>query len=363
MRPLRLLHLAPRLSQRGGADQYLLSVIEALAESCQQRLVVGRSDPGVPPPCEMSQVAGLDGSGLESTPPDLASLRRVVERAAPDVVHLHAVVQPGILEAAADWPAVLTVQDHRLFCPGRGKWTAAGQVCREPMEPARCAACFAEPGYFERIFWLTRRRLAAAARLRICVLSDYMRAELQAVGVAPERIRVVGPTVRGLPVDRGRGPLECVLFVGRLVEAKGVWDAVAAWRSSGVDLPLVLAGTGPLRAAVEAEGLRVTGWLDRTGLADAYRRAAVVLMPSRWQEPFGIVGLEALALGVPVAAFDSGGVAEWHPGPGLVAWGDSDGLAAATARLAGTRAEAPAGFGWARFSDGLAALFESVARG
>ena len=36
-------------------------------------------------------------------------------------------------------------------------------------------------------------------------------------------------------------------------------------------------------------------------------------MPSRWQEPFGIVGLEALTLGTAVAAWDSGGVREWHP--------------------------------------------------
>jgi glycosyltransferase involved in cell wall biosynthesis len=54
-------------------------------------------------------------------------------------------------------------------------------------------------------------------------------------------------------------------------------------------------------------------------------------MPSRWQEPFGIVGLEALSFGVPVVAWDSGGVGEWHPGPGLVRWGDVEALAAALA--------------------------------
>lgn len=360
---MRLLHLAPRLSQRGGADQYLLAAIEALAGRCQQRLVVGRLDADLQPPCPTTRVAGLDASGLESDPPDLAALQRQIDEFRPDVVHLHAVVQPEILAAAAGWPSVLTVHDHRLFCPGRGKWTAAQRVCREPMAHSRCAACFAERGYFERIFALTRQRLAAAARLRICVLSEYMRAELQAVGLAPDRIRIVGPAVRGLLVEPNQTRPACVLFVGRLVEAKGVWDAVAAWRLSDLDLPLVLAGTGPLRAAAEAEGLRVTGWLDRAELTAIYRRSAVVLMPSRWQEPFGIVGLEALSLGVPVAAFESGGVAEWHPGPGLVAWGDVDGLAAATSALAGTRAVEPGAFSHDRFTAGLEVLFESVAGG
>ena len=74
------------------------------------------------------------------------------------------------------------------------------------------------------------------------------------------------------------------------------------------------------------------GWLDRERLAALYRRARAVVMPSRWQEPFGIVGLEAMAFGVPVVAWESGGVAEWHPGPGLVRWGDVEALARALAQ-------------------------------
>ena len=105
-----------------------------------------------------------------------------------------------------------------------------------------------------------------------------------------------------------------MLFVGRLVEAKGIRDAIDAWRRSGLELPLVAAGTGPLRRQVEAEGVEVLGWIDRRRLSATYRRAAVVVMPSRWQEPFGLVGLEALTLGTPVVAWDSGGVCEWHPG-------------------------------------------------
>ena len=45
-----------------------------------------------------------------------------------DVVHVHNVTNPAVLEWAASPPdAVLTVQDHRFFCPSRGKWTLGGR--------------------------------------------------------------------------------------------------------------------------------------------------------------------------------------------------------------------------------------------
>ena len=133
--------------------------------------------------------------------------------------------------------------------------------------------------------------------------------------------------------------------MGRLVEAKGIREALEAWRRSGSDLPFVTAGTGPLRREIEAEGVNVLGWLDRRRLSAAYRRAAVVVMPSRWQEPFGIVGLEALTLGTPVAAWESGGVREWHPGGELlVPWGDVEGLARALRIGPGQRVETPGAF-------------------
>ena len=132
---------------------------------------------------------------------------------------------------------------------------------------------------------------------------------------------------------------------GGLVEAKGIGDAIEAWRRSRSVLPFVVAGTGPLRQEIETTGIEVLGWLDRRRLCAAYRRAAVVVMPSRWQEPFGIVGLEALTLGTPVAAWDSGGVREWHPGGELLApWGDVDALARAIRVGPGCRVDSPRGF-------------------
>ena len=349
---MRILHVADRLSDRGGADLALLGLLDALSDGHQQHLAVGRVDGAVRPPCPVTVVPQLDAR-LRAD----ADLDPLLARLGPDLVHVHNVVNPAVLAWAAGVDAVMTVQDHRFFCPGRGKWTADGRVCGDAMGREVCAGCFEDRGYFESTLELTAQRLESVRRLRSTVLSSYMKRELIQVGVPADRVTVVPPVVYGLDPDaRPDGP-PCVLFAGRVVEAKGIRDAIDAWRRSGSGLPFVVAGTGPLRREVEAEGVEVLGWLDRRRLSAAYRRAAVLVMPSRWQEPFGIVGLEALTLGTPVAAWDSGGVREWHPGGELlVPWGDVDGLAGAVGSGPSRRVDAPRGFE----RDGLVRRLEAL---
>ena len=58
-----------------------------------------------------------------------------------------------------------------------------------------------------------------------------------------------------------------------------------------------------------------TGWLNGDERWAALRQATLLALPSSWPEPFGLVGLEAAALGIPAVAFDVGGVREWlRPG-------------------------------------------------
>jgi len=281
--------------------------------------------------------------GLDARDAAPADPRPLVRDLRPDALHLHNVVNPSALEWAAAEGAVITVHDHRAFCPGRGKLTASGRICRTPFSGTTCAACFEEPAYFEHILGTTRARLDAIRGMRaVITTSRYTADELSRCGVPPPGIHVLPPFIHGLDPDAPPEGPETVLFAGRLAAAKGVWEAAAAWRRSRVDLPLVFAGTGPERGRLEAAGHRVLGWVDHGRLSGLYRSAAVLVMPSRWQEPYGIAGVEALALGTPVAAWESGGVAEWHPGGDLlVPWGDLDALAAAISAARDQRA-APA---------------------
>ena len=357
---MRVLHLSDRLTDRGGAHAHLRGVIDHLrAAGVHVELAVGSADAGVEPPCRTHLVAGLDARERQPV-----SLDALVDEVAPDVLHLHTVVNPHVLDWAARRRAVVTVQDHRYFCPGRGKWTAAGDVCREAMSRTACAACFDDAGYFESVYGLTGERLAALSRLPVVVLSAYMAAELTATGLPEDHLTVVPPFVHGLDASTAASGPPCVLFAGRLVEGKGVRDAIEAWRLARVALPLLFAGTGPLRGEVEREGFEVLGWVPRAQLAGVYRRARALLLPSRWQEPFGIVGLEALAMGTPVAAWRGGGVGEWHPGGDTLAeWGDTAALARALrAAVDGPRATASPGFEPERAMRRLVAVYDRARR-
>jgi glycosyltransferase involved in cell wall biosynthesis len=354
---MRILHLTDRLTDRGGAHRHLLSVVRALAERGHDvHLAAGEADRiDEDVPATVHALPGLDSRTAQ--PVALDDLRR---RLAPDVLHVHAVVNPAALAAAAALGAVFTVQDHRSFCPARGKWTAAGAVCRSAYSPAVCAECFDDARYRDEMLSLTAARLAAIRDATVIVLSEYMRGELAAAGLAPARVHVVPPFVDFGPSapDAADGP-PCVLFVGRLVEAKGPLDAASAWRLSGLALPLVVAGTGPLRERVEAAGATVLGWVPHDRLPALFRRTRALLMPSRWQEPFGLAGLEALALGVPVVAWESGGIREWHPGP-LAEWGDVPALAAMLRAAVETRAVPVPGFAREGLMDRLEDVYARV---
>src|SRR5262249_47281973 len=155
-------------------------------------------------------------------------------------------MNPTALARAAAAGALFTVQDHRTVCPARGKWTARGEVCRTAFSASACAECFEDAAYHDEMVRLTRARLDALRGATVVVLSAYMKGELVAAGLAPDLVHVVPPFVDfgdGDPDEghgRAAGP-PCVLFVGRLVAAKGPLDAVEAWRRSGIALPLVVA--------------------------------------------------------------------------------------------------------------------------
>jgi glycogen(starch) synthase len=139
-----------------------------------------------------------------------------------------------------------------------------------------------------------------------------------------------------------------LLYVGRLDERKGLDTAVDALARLPVEATLTVVGGGDpserarLDRQAEAAGVtdrvRFDGPRDREGLAAAYAAADAVVFPARWEEPWGLVPLEAMAVGRPVLATARGGSAEYlRDGENALLFkpSDSDALAAAIRRLAG----------------------------
>ncbi len=325
-----LLFLTDRWPDRGGAGWHLRQVVAAAAEAGHRVTVAaGSAGPGKEaiPGLETVMVRGL-GSAV-ATGARLGRLGNLLDAA--EVVHVQNVMNPEALRrAVGTGRAVVTVQDHRVFCPGPGKTLPDGHPCTAALWEAPCRECLPEEGYRRRLLELTRQRLEALAEARVVlVLSRYMARELERTGLPGAR--VVPPWVEPGPPRRDSGTF--FLAGGRLVAHKAPLDAWEAWEKSGRPLPLVVAGAGPL--ARRMEGAELQGWLGPEDLAARLRGARALLFPSRWQEPFGILGLEALAAGTPVIVADSGGTEDWSGSGCLhVPPGDTAAMAAALRRLA-----------------------------
>ncbi len=347
---MRVLHLHDRLSARGGAERHLLSLLRGLQGRAETILAVGFDDRSLPVGERQyigpwRRVKGLDRSGLSARGGAVARKRLQGAMAAfgPELIHAHNLMDPELLALAARAaPTVMTVQDHRLFCPGRGKLRPDGSLCDSPMGPG-CLECFEDQDYGRRLLELTQARLAGLRHMRqVLVLSEYMAGELIAAGVDRDKIAVLPPWVE-LPV-RGEVPArDYHLLAGRLVGRKGVRVALEAIEHLRIPVPLVVVGDGPLAtevaAAARASGGRLIyeAWADRARMGRLLAGAVSLWLPSLWAEPWGLVGPEALSRACPVIASPVGGAVEWlRPEEhGLaVAPGDARALAGAADRLA-----------------------------
>jgi glycosyltransferase involved in cell wall biosynthesis len=166
----------------------------------------------------------------------------------------------------------------------------------------------------------TRRAHLLSSFRKILVSSRYMFQEYVRHGLGPDRVQCIP-----YPVERPSSapPVRYrrrVLFLGRMTAVKGVEllvQAVAQVAAGGEPIELDLAGDGPVRRRAEEWARRLGvparfhGWVDQHRTKALFRDGGVLALPSTWPEPFGLVGLEASAHGLPVAAFDVGGVREW----------------------------------------------------
>ena len=318
---MRILHLADRFPGRGGADAFLLDWMESFwGES--QRLLVGRGSGVLSGPVVLVGTC----SDLASSSAQQKRFGQIQEQFDwADQIHLHNIMNPTVIQMAVDTGrATAVVQDHRVFCPGRGKETAAGVVCDVSMSAENCASCFDDQAYGDRLITVTQARRDALVGAKLVVLSQYMAKELHAVGLSGAVVHppAISTSPPALP-ER-----QAFLMGGRLVSHKGIAWGYEAWVRSGVRAPLNLVGSGP-EAEICPEATRL-GWLKPQDLRASLRGARALIFPARWQEPYGILGVEALAEGTPVILMDSGGAGDWaNQGVIHIERGDVDAMAAA----------------------------------
>jgi glycosyltransferase involved in cell wall biosynthesis len=145
---------------------------------------------------------------------------------------------------------------------------------------------------------------------RLVAISDFQRGELAGLDDIP--VIHNGVDVEAFPFRAERGTY--LAFLGRMISSKGAAEAVRVARECG--LPLVMAGPSTewfereVRPSVDGELIRYLGPIDPAGRNELLLGAAALLYPISYPEPFGLVMVEAMACGTPVAAFGVGAVPE-----------------------------------------------------
>lgn len=395
---MRLLLASGELSLAGGVESYLRRLAAGLAGRGHELMIVGGGGPGPgwPPQAELRVVAGCGRFGAPRRA--AGEVLRLAEGFAPEVVHLHEIENhPLALALAERWPVVRHAHVDFSCAAGGARFLrrtrrpcfrSAGLACLWHHYFDRC-----RPGWDPRWGLWSYRRARGALRTwrgmpRLIVASEFMRRSLLACGFRPEQVTTLPYFVEdvpetGAPEASGRAGAgePAALFVGRIMPEKGLGDLLRAMARARRRWRLAVVGDGPARPAAErlaarlglADRVEFAGWQAETG--PFYDRAALLAVPSLWPEPFGLVGLEAMARGLPVAAYRSGGIPEWLEADRtglLVEPGDVAGLAAAVDALVAdpdrARAMGAAGrerqrtiFGPARHLDRLEGILREAA--
>jgi glycosyltransferase involved in cell wall biosynthesis len=263
----------------------------------------------------------------------------------PDVIYAHGMldtameeqlleIAPSVFFAHAYYGTCISGEKTHKFPVIQPCDRLFGPACLALFYPRRCGGL--SPVTMMREFSRQRDRLAVLQRYdAVLTHSEHMRREFLRHGAARGRVLNCSYTVSGadkaavVPALReAHSPATPwhLMFIGRMDRLKGgryLLDALpAVHAATGSALRLTFAGDGPARAEWESHASRMaqhtpavriefTGWLQHSALVAALDTVDVVVMPSLWPEPYGLVGPEANRRGIPVVAFATGGIPEW----------------------------------------------------
>jgi glycosyltransferase involved in cell wall biosynthesis len=174
-------------------------------------------------------------------------------------------------------------------------WLPVGAVAAATGKPFIAQLWGTDVELARKVPWLARRILRRA-RLTICA-SQELAAAARELGAKVVRVIPSGVDIPETLLEPDEPPH--ILYAGRLSAEKGILELLQATR----DLPVVIAGDGPLRVRVPA----ALGFVPHDELLLLYERAAVVACPSL-REGYGVVCAEAMAHGRPVVASAVGGL-------------------------------------------------------
>jgi glycosyltransferase involved in cell wall biosynthesis len=327
--------------QQGGAETYIRNTVKALRVQHPEWEHHLLYSPG------QTELAFLELFDSAWVIPDTPQMHKRLKALQPDWIYVHQLphnIQWERFFALCQehpWKTLRFLHDHKLFCLREHKYTALNQSTCTRTTGLHCYAC---PGFIQRSQqqWQFKslKVLQHQQRLHrhfdaLVVGSPYMANEAISHGLDAEKIHVLplyhqrqasspeaAPTV---PVPKSDSEPFRFLFVGQLLQGKGLDLLFKAIKkalddstpSDTLNFEVDILGSGAqemkLRQQVEQAGLtsrvHFHGWVQNK--VPYWQQAHALVLPSRSPETFGLVGLEAMAYGIPVIASDVGGISSW----------------------------------------------------
>jgi len=246
----------------------------------------------------------------------------------PDIVHVHNIfpmISPSVLLACRKHlvPVVVTLHNYRLICPS-GDLFRDGAVChdcigRVPIPAVRhgCYRGSAIETVPIAISSMAHKNIWKTVPSAYIFISGAQLELFSSLDLPKSRCFVKPNLVYPMIAEGEKEPL--VVYLGRLDEVKGLRLLMEAWdhfvRSGRKDLKLVIAGGGPLDLEIKEwakrhNSVEVPGFLNRDQCSSLLARARASVVPSQWEEPFGLVVPEAMSASVPSIAPSRGSFPE-----------------------------------------------------
>lgn len=280
----------------------------------------------------------------------------------PDVVLGFTDLDSSYLKAAEDLgiPVVATSHIYWSLCPKWDLFDWRGKTCAGPGFP-KCAICTLNvrvpPWVLNTTNFASQARLARTVPSAVIAPSHFVARKLVSFGHNPEKVIVIPNGV-----DRTRfsftelQPTGRILYAGQATLRKGFGIFLeVSRRLAGRGLEFLCAG-GPMNATEDYGSIRCLGTVPEFALPGLFASAQLVVVPSLWDEPFGLVVAQAMAVGRPVVASAVGAIPEQitHGQTGfLVRAGDPAQLTDTIAQVSGDHGLCKrVGLAASRFSEG-----------
>lgn len=336
------LHINESLQYTGGAEGYILNLAQTMIHrQIPVQLITGR-DEKIDNPSYTNFLPQVD----ERTSPEqmafnMSQIRRIMMDNGLDVVHLHNVDSPALLqELIADFPVIRTVIDSRSVCPTEFRINRLGEICTIPIGDD-CIDCSNYRITREDLDKKQESLRSLTALDLLITPSLYTKEQLVLNGLSPSKITVLPlfiPTSSDNFIDQDELYASDILFIGRIIKSKGLREAMKAFALIGGTHRFVICGDGPDLVACQemahqlgiSDRVEYMGWVKDDDRSKYLANTKVVVFPSTGPESFGLVGLEAMYYKKPIVGFNSGGVREWLKDSRngfLVPTGDVDSLA------------------------------------